>query len=63
MGKPLIVYNNVPTFNNGRPICNPYFKLCVCMYVCKYVCMYVCIYVHMYVHMYVFQLDDLVAPL
>ena len=27
MGKPLIVYNNVPTFNNGRPIFNPYLKL------------------------------------
>ena len=27
MRKPLIVYNNVPTFNNGRPIYNSYFKL------------------------------------
>ena len=31
MGKPLIVYCNVPAFKNGQPISNCYFKLCVCI--------------------------------
>ena len=28
MGNPVIVYKNVPILMNGRPISNPYFKLC-----------------------------------